>query len=101
MAVLSRTLVSVIRLGSQYKFMACVQHNSMPVTTLKKRAVCSIATHDGRKSISSGRFISTSEGKRMDNLINNDVEYRQILEQTFQIFFPPEIRIEALIASQQ
>ena len=77
----------------------CEYHQTSSESNFTRKSVCSIATKNGRKTISNGRFIETINDFRDEYTINNEAEYRQILKQHFQILLPQNIRLDRLLAT--
>ncbi|MES2102392.1 MAG: arylamine N-acetyltransferase [Pseudomonadota bacterium] len=77
----------------------CVYQQTSPDSSFTQKTVCSIATEDGRKTISNSRFIITSVDRRSEQGIAGEAEYRQILRQHFQIDLPQDSRLDRLLAA--
>ncbi|MES2070110.1 MAG: arylamine N-acetyltransferase [Pseudomonadota bacterium] len=76
----------------------CSYQQTSPESAFTQKTVCSIATADGRNTISNRRFITTRAGVRSERLIANETDYRQILERDFNIILPPDASLERLLA---
>jgi len=77
----------------------CEWQQTSPESNFSKKSVCSTPTEMGRKTISNGRFIVTTEGARTEYSINSEVEYRQILKQHFHISLPQDIGLDKLLVA--
>jgi N-hydroxyarylamine O-acetyltransferase len=63
----------------------CRYHQTSPESHFTQGTVCSIATADGRMTISGNRFIETQEGHRTERLIQNEIELRTLLAEHFRV----------------
>lgn len=64
----------------------CRYHQTSPQSTFTQRRVCSLATRDGRVTLSEMRFITTSEtGGRQERVLSNEEEYATTLRERFDI----------------
>lgn len=63
----------------------CTYHQTSPNSSFTKKRVCSLATENGRKTISADRFIVTVNGLRTEQPITNETEYYGLLEVHFGI----------------
>ncbi|MFC7421341.1 arylamine N-acetyltransferase [Iodobacter arcticus] len=79
----------------------CVYQQTSPASHFTQKSVCSIATLEGRNTISNGCVIQTKNGRRTIHHINNNAEYRQLLQQYFQISLPENARIAALFPEKK
>lgn len=66
---------------------ACYWAQTSPFSSFTQRRVCSLATPDGRITLSDMRLIITSNGNRQECEVENKVEYHDILREHFGIEF--------------
>jgi len=69
----------------------CEFQQTSSQSNFTKKSVCSIATKSGRLTISNGKFIKTSHGKRSERLIVDSRDYRQLLQRHFSMLLPNDI----------
>lgn len=68
----------------------CRYHQTSPLSHFTQRRVCSLATRDGRLTLSGMRFITTSEtGERQERVLPNEEEYAATLREQFGIIIAP------------
>jgi len=75
----------------------CDYHQTSAESHFTRRAICSLATEEGRKSIRHDHMIMTTNGHRTEYRIRNEDEYRQILCTHFQINFPQQKDLRKLL----
>ncbi|GGC66135.1 arylamine N-acetyltransferase family protein [Undibacterium terreum] len=75
----------------------CMYQQSSPDSPFTKKSVCSIATEDGRKTISNGRLILTAGGERTEHAIASEAEYRQILQADFGMSLVAGLSLRSLL----
>lgn len=64
----------------------CLYHQTSPDSHFTKGRICSLATHDGRLTLSGMRLITTSAGgERNERLLESQDEYDRILREQFGI----------------
>jgi len=63
----------------------CRFHQTSPESHFTRGRVCSLATEDGRVTLSGMRFITTRGNQRDERLIANEDEYNRTLHDTFGI----------------
>jgi N-hydroxyarylamine O-acetyltransferase len=63
----------------------CVYQQTSPQSHFTQRRVCSLATPDGRVTLSQMRLITTRGGERLERELANDMEYREALREHFGI----------------
>jgi N-hydroxyarylamine O-acetyltransferase len=61
----------------------CHFHQTSPLSGFTQKRVCSIATPQGRKTISDHRFIVTENGAREERPIADDADFHAILREDF------------------
>ena len=64
---------------------ACDWTQTSPLSSFTQRRVCSLATPDGRISLSDMRLIITSNGSRQEREVESEAEYDDILRERFGI----------------
>jgi N-hydroxyarylamine O-acetyltransferase len=74
----------------------CIYQQTSPASHFTQKSLCSIATLEGRNTISNGCVIQTQNGRRTIHHIANSTEYRQCLLQYFQISLVENANIAAL-----
>lgn len=64
----------------------CRYHQTSPLSSFTQRRVCSLATREGRVTLSEMRFITTSEnGEQKERILLNEEEYAATLREHFGI----------------
>jgi len=63
----------------------CDYQQTSPESSFTKRVVCSVATNDGRITITDQLLIVTKRGKRKEKKISDDREFRSLLRKHFGI----------------
>jgi len=63
----------------------CRYHQTSPQSHFTQKSICSLATSDGRITLSDMRFIVTNNGLREERTLKNSQEYDQILLKQFGI----------------
>jgi N-hydroxyarylamine O-acetyltransferase len=63
----------------------CRYHQTAPESPFTRRRVCTLATPDGRVTISDDRLIITSGDQRHERVLVNEAEYEDALRQHFRI----------------
>lgn len=76
----------------------CHFQQTSPDSIFTRKTVCSLATPDGRVTLSNSRFIVTSGGRREEREIVDPEEYRELLKVQFGIEFGEDVRIDRLMA---
>ncbi len=71
-----------------------------PTSYFTQRSVCSAATEAGRITLSNGRYIVTADGSRSEWIINDEAEYRAILQNDFGIVLDEHRGISRLLAGE-
>jgi N-hydroxyarylamine O-acetyltransferase len=79
----------------------CIYQQTSPASHFTQKSVCSIATMEGRNTISNGCVIQTKHDRRTIHHISDIAEYRQRLQQYFQISLPKNTCIAALLHSKK
>jgi len=76
----------------------CHFHQTSPKSNFTKKSVCTIATEQGRISISNGRLITTSSGKKNTKKIPDTEELKRLLLEHFQIILPGDLPVNRLLS---
>jgi len=63
----------------------CRYHQTSPDSHFTQKRICSLATSDGRITVSDMLFIVTSNGLREERTLSNSQEYDEILHKQFGI----------------
>jgi N-hydroxyarylamine O-acetyltransferase len=71
----------------------CLFHQTSPDSHFTRNRICSLATPDGRRTLSGMRLITTREGERQERELADEKEYAEALRQHFGIVAPP-IRVK-------
>lgn len=64
---------------------ACYWTQTSPLSSFTQRRICSLATPDGRITLSDTRWIITSNGCRQEREVESEAEYHDILRDRFGI----------------
>ena len=76
----------------------CERQQTSPESHFTRKTVCSLATLDGRITLSNSRLITTTGGRRVERDIESVDEYRSVLATHFGIDLADEPRIQRLMA---
>lgn len=76
----------------------CVYQQTSPASHFTQKSICSIATVDGRISISNNKCISTKGNERHVHSIEDETEYRKILLDRFGISLAADADIQKLMS---
>jgi arylamine N-acetyltransferase len=63
----------------------CLYHQTSPESHFTRKRVCSLATPDGRVTLSDMRLIVTRGGERTERLLADDAEYAATLRNMFGV----------------
>ncbi|HEY7162321.1 MAG TPA: arylamine N-acetyltransferase, partial [Acidobacteriota bacterium] len=63
----------------------CDYQQTSPESSFTKRVVCSVATKDGRITITDQLLIATKRGNRKETTISGDRQFRSLLKKHFGI----------------
>jgi N-hydroxyarylamine O-acetyltransferase len=63
----------------------CHYHQTSPDSPFTRKKLCTMATHDGRITLSEQRLIFTRNGKKEEQLLTTEEEWRSALKQYFHI----------------
>ena len=75
----------------------CERQQTSPDSHFTRKTVCSLATLDGRITLSNSRLITTAGGRRVERDIESVEEYRRLLATHFGIDLADEPRIQRLM----
>lgn len=77
----------------------CHYQQTSPESPFTQKALCSLATRDGRITLSNNRLIITTEDWRKEQTVTDEKEYRKLLRANFQIEFEEGVRVDSLMGS--
>jgi N-hydroxyarylamine O-acetyltransferase len=63
----------------------CLYHQTSPLSSFTQQRLCTLATVDGRITLSGSRFISTVQGVRDEQPVDDEEHFRSILKQRFGV----------------
>ena len=63
----------------------CLYNKTHPQSIFKQRLICTIASENGRTTLSDRKLIITQDWQRKEKIIENEAEYKQVLNNYFQI----------------
>lgn len=63
----------------------CGYHQTSPKSSFTQKRVCTIATSNGRYTLSDLRLIITENGTRREQILNSEEEFKDILKEYFKI----------------
>ena len=66
----------------------CHYHQTSPLTSFTQKRVCSLATPEGRITLSDLRLITTRDGQRDERLLPDEDAFRAALRAYFDIALP-------------
>lgn len=75
----------------------CQRHQTSSESNFTQKVVCSLATPDGRITLSNNRLIMTSEGRREEQGVAGEGEYRMLLKTCFGIDLGERPRMDRLM----
>ena len=78
----------------------CQFHQTSPDSLFTRKAVCSLATPNGRVTLSNGRLIVTTAGQRDELAVATEGEYRALLHEHFGISLEEGARVGRLMVPQ-
>jgi len=76
----------------------CQFHQTSPESVFTRKAVCSLATPNGRVTLSNGRLIVTTAGQRDEREVATEAEYRALLHEYFDITLEEGAQVARLMA---
>ena len=77
----------------------CHYQQTSPESSFTKKSVCSLATEDGRITLSNGRLIITAGGTREERDVASVEEYRALLMERFGVALGDEAIVGRLMPS--
>lgn len=77
----------------------CHHQQTSPDSVFTRKSVCSLATPEGRITLSNGRLIVTAGGRRDEREVTNEKEYRALLKTRFGIELEQDADVSRLIRS--
>ena len=75
----------------------CQRQQTSSESIFARKAVCSLATPDGRITLSNSRLIMTTGERREEREIAGEEEYRTLLKTHFGIDLGEEARVDRLM----
>jgi len=66
----------------------CHHHQTSPESHFTRQRICSLATPEGRVSLSDNKLIQTHGGSRQETLLSGDQEWRAKLSELFGVILP-------------
>lgn len=63
----------------------CHYQQTSPESHFTRQRICSLATSTGRLTLSNDRFITTTDGKREERIVESEQEYRDVLAKWFGV----------------
>jgi N-hydroxyarylamine O-acetyltransferase len=63
----------------------CHYHQTSPDSHFTQQRICTLATPDGRITLSDLKFIRTREGEREERLLSDEAEWTAVLESDFGV----------------
>src|SRR6266852_3785163 len=67
----------------------CHYHQTSPDSHFTRQRICSLATPEGRLTLSDEKLIETRGGSRQETLLSGDEEWRTKLRELFEVVLPP------------
>lgn len=77
----------------------CQYHQTSPLSSFTRKSVCSLATPDGRITLSDNRLITTIDGHREERRISGAQECRKLLVAHFGIDLGDGVQVDRLLRS--
>lgn len=71
----------------------CRYHQTSPESTFTQKSVCTLATQEGRITLSNGRLIRTGKKGKTEQVIESADEYKRLLADLFRIRLPEDWNI--------
>ena len=76
----------------------CQYHQTSPDSSFTSKSVCSMATEDGRVTLSNDRFIVTAKGSRQEHTVGTSQAYQDLLRNHFRLDLGHDVDAAALMA---
>jgi N-hydroxyarylamine O-acetyltransferase len=73
----------------------CHYHQTSPESHFTRQRICSLATPEGRITLSDEKLIETRKGLRQERLLSGDQEWRSMLREVFGVVLPESPQKEA------
>jgi N-hydroxyarylamine O-acetyltransferase len=73
----------------------CHYHQTSPESHFTRQRICSLATPEGRITLSDEKLIETRKGSRQERLLSGDQEWRSMLREVFGVVLPESPQKEA------
>jgi len=73
----------------------CHHHQTSPESHFTRQRICSLATPEGRITLSDEKLIETRKGSRQERLLSGDQEWRSMLREVFGVVLPESPQKEA------
>lgn len=77
----------------------CQWTQTSPASGFTQKATCSLATADGRITLSNNRLIMTTAGRREEREVASEEEYRALLKTHFGIYLGEAMRVDRLMVA--
>ena len=74
----------------------CQWHQTSSASVFTQKAVCSVATPDGRITLSNGRLITTVGERFEEHKVTAEADYRSLLQDHFGIDLGSGIRVQSV-----
>ncbi|MDV3350291.1 arylamine N-acetyltransferase [Leptolyngbyaceae cyanobacterium CCMR0082] len=75
----------------------CEHQQTSLESAFKQKSLCSLATRDGRITLSNNRLIVTAGGQRQEQMVADEKAYRNLLKSKFGIEFKKGVCVDILI----
>jgi N-hydroxyarylamine O-acetyltransferase len=66
----------------------CHYHQTSPESHFTRQRICSLATLEGRITLSDEKLIETCKGSRQERLFSGEQEWRSTLREVFGVVLP-------------
>jgi N-hydroxyarylamine O-acetyltransferase len=76
----------------------CQYHQTSPDSSFTRKSVCSLATEDGRVTLSNDQFIVTSRGNRQEHTVATTQAYQDLLRIHFRLDLGADVDAATLMA---
>jgi N-hydroxyarylamine O-acetyltransferase len=77
----------------------CEYHQTSPNSSFTSKSICSLATQDGRVTLSNDRFIVTFKGRRQEHTVATTQAYRDLLRVHFRLDLGDDVDAAALMVA--
>ncbi|MFD2177165.1 arylamine N-acetyltransferase family protein [Veronia pacifica] len=72
-----------------------IYHQTSPQSSFTQKTTCSIATMEGRITLSGRRLITTAQGEKSDLVVKSAKEYKVLLDSHFGVVLPDEFSVNS------